>query len=815
EVEKIFTPRPKTSQSNTFDVDDLLRDLDIPKVSIKVIDEQSGLWTKHQDCVRIIQAYGDQNECLHISCEYSPIGILVSYFPEDQSNKFLNLCITDIIIEKIIKEKFISRDINLTTSSDLTTTNQSFFAQDILKLENQLRSQPILIILEQRCIRLFGIIDLVKEVEKQIEDIQIKYASNMVQLNLKPNQIKYLMDIHYDELKALEINYKDTKIIEHLKNAKFLAPTYLQNTIEKQIINLATLCTPIHFEIQEESFRPIAQNECSNLINIGPISQDHVSSALTAAAIKIHQDDLVVICSTSMYLRDDILKKAGQSVKQEYIEAAKSSPKEPFETNSGNLKCRKLLFLPWEINRTNNDTFYQSIRNFVKKAVQYAIKTHHTSIAFPSIGCGQINVDKNIIANEMLVEAQKQLLTGNVLLQIIFVILPQQIDVFNAFQSKLDNLQTGNMAIKDAEISYRLSTLKLTIISSSVTKQEECKKALNNHIQKSIAVREYLQQTALKIWTQPTINIFYKFCFNRHVVLDMNIQIGYLKLFGSEQLVIEADNEYHKEQAQQSEQARLAVIARDVIWAYKINDNNWEKYSSELNIRIEDEYSSKRSTFSYTDIKSEEYIIDFTTKTETCKSNQQQRNIIRHAEFILPQYWEVQSENVQKFLVQSSSIEYKEMRALFDKTMVNQYIEIIRIERIQNKPWYIQYNSYKSFSSKKDTEKQLFHGCPQQSADLIINSFFNRSFAGINGTVYGQGAYFSSNAFYSHGFTHPNTPDTERCMFIANVLVGNSIQGNSTMKTPPTGYDSTTDGNHIFVTYRDDQAYAAYRIIYK
>ncbi|CAF1359679.1 unnamed protein product [Adineta steineri] len=681
EVEKIFTPRPKTSQSNTstvrqttntFDVDDLLRDLDIPKVSTQLkttyapvifscqdvyYESHKGggffsqskfcnvlkaemlniytveltitkrLWTKHQDCVRIIQAYGDQNECLHISCEYSPIGILVSYFPEDQSNKFLNLCVTDITIEKIIKEKFISRDINLTTSSDLTTTNQSFFAQDILKLENQLRSRPILIILEQRCIRLFGIIDLVKEVEKQIEDIQIKYASNMVQLNLKPNQINYLMDIHCDELKALEANYKDTKIIEHLRNAKFLAPTYLQNTIEKQIINLATLCTPIDFEIQEESFRPIAQNECSNLINIGrqykchieiqenvinytckilkAISQDHVSDALTAAAIKIHQDDLaeqkvdlVVICSTSMYLRDDILKKAGQSVKQEYIEAAKSSPTEPFETNSGNLKCRKLLFLPWEINRTNNYTFYQSIRNFVKKAVQHAIKTHHTSIAFPSIGCGQINVDKTIIANEMLVEAQKQLLTGNVLLQIIFVILPQQIDVFNAFQSKLDNLQTGNIAIKDAEISYRLSTLKLTIISSSITKQEECKKALNNHIQKSIAVREYLQQTALKIWTQPTINKFYKFCFNQHVVLDMNIQIGYLKLFGSEQSVIEADNEYHKEQAQQSEQARLAVIARDVIWAYKINDNNWEKYSSELNIRIEDEYSSKRSTVS-------------------------------------------------------------------------------------------------------------------------------------------------------------------------------------------------------------------------
>jgi hypothetical protein len=52
-------------------------------------------------------------------------------------------------------------------------------------------------------------------------------------------------------------------------------------------------------------------------------------------------------------------------------------------------------------------------------------------------------------------------------------------------------------------------------------------------------------------------------------------------------------------------------------------------------------------------------------------------------------------------------------------------------------------------------------------------------------------------------------------MFVAYVLLGDSIVGNTTMKTPPPGYDSTTDGKHIFVTYRDDQAYAAYLIVYK
>jgi diketogulonate reductase-like aldo/keto reductase len=77
---------------------------------------------------------------------------------------------------------------------------------------------------------------------------------------------------------------------------------------------LATLCTPIYFEIQEEAFCLIAHNECSKLINIGrqhkcqieieenitnhickipkATTQDHISNKLTAAAIKIHIDDL-------------------------------------------------------------------------------------------------------------------------------------------------------------------------------------------------------------------------------------------------------------------------------------------------------------------------------------------------------------------------------------------------------------------------------------------------------------------------------------------------------------------------------------------
>ncbi|CAF0757202.1 unnamed protein product [Rotaria sp. Silwood1] len=799
--------------------------------STYIIDFKSTDQDKNQQALESLQALLKKTE------------IKVVDDQSDKSTVFHDLCTTNATLDKIIKN-FILLDISLPSTSDLTTTNKSHLAQDILKLENQIRPQNILIILEQRCIHLFGLTDTIKAIEKQIEEITTKYASSTVKLNLESKQINFLLEICYDELKTLETNYNDTTIIETLTNGELTAPSYVHDRIESEIMALASLCTSIDYEIQEEAFGLKAHNECESLKNIGhqckcqieieiettnkiceipkALTQDHMSNKLTAAAIEIHKNDLaeqkvdlVVICSTSMYLRDNILKQAGQSVNKEYEEAAKISSSEPFETNSGNLPCRKLLFLPWEINQTSQEAFYQSIRNFVSKAVQHAIKLHHTSIAFPSIGCGKLNVDKNIVANEMLTEAQTQLLSANVILQINFVILPEQIDVFEAFQAKLKNLQGGHVETKDIQIQYSFTKLKITITSNSVEKQEKCKKALNNYIQQSISVREHLNQHVLKKWTQPAINAFYKYCLDRYVVPNMDILIGYFKIFGSKESVTEAENEYYREQVKQSEQARLNAIARDIIWAFKIDDKNWIKYAPELNAHIEDAYSSKLPTFQYTDDKSVEYVINFEHTIETCVSNQQQRQIIRHAGFDLPEYWQVQKESIAQFTVQENSIEYKEIRALFDKTMSNKYNTILRIDRIQNKQWYMQYNSYKSFSPQKNTEKELFHGCPKDSTELIINSFFNRSFAGINGTAYGQGAYFSAKASYSHGYTKANTLNGERYMFVAYVLVGYSIQGNTNMKTPPPGFDSTTDGDHIFVTYRDDQAYAAYLIVYQ
>ncbi|CAF0849661.1 unnamed protein product [Rotaria sordida] len=183
----------------------------------------------------------------------------------------------------------------------------------------------------------------------------------------------------------------------------------------------------------------------------------------------------------------------------------------------------------------------------------------------------------------------------------------------------------------------------------------------------------------------------------------------------------------------------------------------------------------------------------------------------------LPSTWIRSTENKLRFLVPYNSDEYTSMVNCFDQTMKGIYTSIIRIERIQNQRWFLQYQVHRQEFNKRlaiDTERLLYHGCSQSAANLIIEDCFNRSFAGAHGTTYGIGMYFSSDASYSDNFTEVNS-NGERCMFVARVLVGNTTQGNRSIKTRPVGFDSTTDGKHIFVIYHDAQAYADYLITYK
>jgi hypothetical protein len=80
--------------------------------------------------------------------------------------------------------------------------------------------------------------------------------------------------------------------------------------------------------------------------------------------------------------------------------------------------------------------------------------------------------------------------------------------------------------------------------------------------------------------------------------------------------------------------------------------------------------------------------------------------------------------------------------------------------------------------------------------------------------AFGQGCYFARDSMYSHSFASPDRNGIRRMFLgkldfivedfidffylLARVLVGNTTQGNSTMRVPPPGYDTTGDGQSIF-----------------
>lgn len=110
----------------------------------------------------------------------------------------------------------------------------------------------------------------------------------------------------------------------------------------------------------------------------------------------------------------------------------------------------------------------------------------------------------------------------------------------------------------------------------------------------------------------------------------------------------------------------------------------------------------------------------------------------------------------------SKSQEYQDVKAMFDKTMINtptgstqmkqaqaiskfvhhghQYSKIVKIERIQNTILYSQYIARKKEMDKSNpqgrkNERQLFHGTHANTCSQINHGGFNRSYCGINGKI--------------------------------------------------------------------------------
>ncbi|XP_066446909.1 protein mono-ADP-ribosyltransferase PARP12-like isoform X2 [Eleutherodactylus coqui] len=195
-----------------------------------------------------------------------------------------------------------------------------------------------------------------------------------------------------------------------------------------------------------------------------------------------------------------------------------------------------------------------------------------------------------------------------------------------------------------------------------------------------------------------------------------------------------------------------------------------------------------------------------------------------------PRTWQAESMpeiGCQKVLVSATSSEFSEIVSSFTKTVSGHVVK--KMWRLQNPSlWQVfqwQKEQMKKANHGRDVKEiRLFHGTEKLHVDAICIQNFDWRICGTHGTVYGQGSYFARDASYSHNYCTP-TPSGTRMMFVARVLVGDYVVGNTQMKRPPQRpgsstrfYDSCVDDvfhPSIFVVFEKHQIYPEYLLEYE
>ena len=151
----------------------------------------------------------------------------------------------------------------------------------------------------------------------------------------------------------------------------------------------------------------------------------------------------------------------------------------------------------------------------------------------------------------------------------------------------------------------------------------------------------------------------------------------------------------------------------------------------------------------------------------------------QHNILAIPESWDLNKDG-PLVKVPVATQEYTELVGCFTSSIHNPRT-ILSIERIQNKELWESYvvksnaihrkykNDNVSLKNNKidQIEKTwLFHGTDADTIRKILNTGFNRSFAGRNNTCFGKGVYFARNASYSEQFAVPDTQGVRWMLFM-------------------------------------------------
>ncbi|CAF1150856.1 unnamed protein product, partial [Rotaria sordida] len=557
----------------------------------KTLDKNIGFWVCKPEAAHIIQQYANQMNIICLCDSSKDIGLTIYYFTATMTS-LKDLCTTEADINDIIHRKCASGTITVSEGVDVTVMNEYFQKLQTFYLQTS-NKDSIMMIRQNNCMLLFGLAHLVESIIAEHEKLKPKLVITQIELNLQDYQIEYLLGMFQNELQQLEEQNASLQIFNGIKNRFIAGPSKTIDAVKEKLNQMVTIIQRKQFIIDDIRFSSLAVVEEKHLVEIGlahkclsktefestekiysaPIpSFDRSANGFTPSAMSIdirtgdlaeQSVDTVVVCSTSQYLLNDILDKAGTSIKNQVIEALQNGQitYNGYETSGGQLFCQRLLFVPWTTQKLDDRNLRQSIHIFFTTAIIHALNTQQTSIAFPALGCGELKYDPKLIAEVILDETQRY---ANFNLKILIVLLPNKHEAYEAFCVKLAELRQRKTAINPTRFRYPYKITKVILIGSEEN-MKSCRKAVQDHVHKCVQTEE-CDEFPLHTWDQATIDIFYKYCFEQHVIPEVNSTNEKLQLAGPKDKVMDTKTEFYRMKSRKAEEARIASYARIAIW---------------------------------------------------------------------------------------------------------------------------------------------------------------------------------------------------------------------------------------------------------
>ncbi|XP_067657901.1 protein mono-ADP-ribosyltransferase PARP14-like [Haliotis asinina] len=392
----------------------------------------------------------------------------------------------------------------------------------------------------------------------------------------------------------------------------------------------------------------------------------------------------------------------------------------------------------------------------------------------------------------------------------------------------------GSQTQDETDDSTMQCALAMKIVFSNRRSFGECQQFLDNLLMENLSV-ETLENPTIGDLTEQQVKDIQRTCADidvRAEVDTVNCVIHYsgmkvdaIKAKGQTQEVLK-NIEFIQKNLEKAE-----LLHRLVEWWYITDDGHEMGFAPMTSMLIEEAFLM-RSTNPTTVVQTTtcKVNIDFTSMEISPRESPNHRLQIfrkKGPTVPLPEIWEHMGTKDMIAPRIKDGTEADALRQMFMSSAGNKF-EILGVFRIQHKYLYEQYQIQKEAMEKnyphKSNERQLWHGTNVEAIKNINKYGFNRGYCGKNGTKFGRGVYFATEASYSTNDTL-SVPDEakHKYIYLAQVLTGVPTKGSKKMFDTPlidrkrsVRYGCTVDNSDnpsMYVVFRDTQAYPKYLFV--